>query len=157
VSTEPPAPVSRATLAAYRATVVDVVIDSEWVDEATARRRIGGDLFVVTAWNPGDERPPAAENRRRNAELFDLIAERGWKCWAAVGSSGEADDRASGPLWFEEGFVVAGMTVQDALELGRAFRQVAIFQLCADHRRMWFCFEDQERGGRGKNPEVRAT
>ncbi len=157
MSTDPPAAVREATLAAYRAAVVDVVIDAEWLDGSAARRRVGEDLFVLTAWNPGDERPTGAENRRRNVELFDWIVERGWPCWAAVGSSGPGHDTSSGSAWFEEGFAVAGATLTEALELGRAFRQVAIFQLCADERLMWFCFDPQERGGRGKNPEVRAT
>jgi hypothetical protein len=74
----------------------------------------------LTAWDPGDERPGEAENRRRQAALEDDLSARGLTIWHTVGRDGESDHA-------EEGVAVIGMEEEDALAVALDYLQAAIF------------------------------
>jgi len=76
-------------------------------------------VHVLTAWDPGLERPSAAENRRRQAELEAVLRPLAGGIWAAVGV-----DPVSGHR--EEGVAVLGVSEADALALGARYGQDAI-------------------------------
>lgn len=110
---------------AFRSTIVTIevngrrlVIDPEhppyelpWTDTA----------YVITAWNPGKPLP-AEENRRRNVELRHELDERGYVVFDAVGRS--RDSR-----WEEWGYAIVGVDRVEAVEIGRRYGQLAIFEL----------------------------
>lgn len=82
--------------------------------------RTASPVHVLTAWDPGLERPRAAENRRRQVELEALLGALAGRIWAAMGV-----DPVSGHR--EEGVAVRGVSEADVLALGARFGQDAIF------------------------------
>lgn len=78
------------------------------------------DPFVlVTAYNPGHERPPAEANAAHNAELRQVIEARGWRWVPAEGRSADGTHR-------EPSFAVFGIAREEGIDLGRRFGQAAI-------------------------------
>jgi hypothetical protein len=77
-------------------------------------------LAVVTAYNPGAERPSEAENRAANADLADYLQANGWRWLPALGCS---QDRSH----CEPSFGVLGLKEQEAVELGQWSRQDCVF------------------------------
>jgi hypothetical protein len=77
-------------------------------------------VHVLTAWDPGEERPPLHVNRARQASLEVDLRAMGADLWPAVGV-----DPVSGHR--EEGVAAAGLEEADALALGRRCRQDAVF------------------------------
>ncbi len=142
VTEEQAPPFTQETIDAYLGTPVDVVIDGDWVPIQQAVARIGEPLHVLTAWNPGDERPGAAANREANRRLAAAIDEAGGRRWGATGVA--PDDS-----WFEQGFAVTGLDRETAVRLAREARQVAIFEATGDTMWLVFCFGDHEPIGRG--------
>jgi hypothetical protein len=64
-----PYPASTPAIAfLYLATIVTVEEDGIW-KPAHEVARTRGTLHIITAWNPGDERPTREENDRANAAL----------------------------------------------------------------------------------------
>ena len=75
---------------------------------------------LLTAWDPGDERPGDELNRRRQAVLKAELRPLASALWDTVGI-----DPLSGHR--EEGVAACGVTEDDALAIGRHYRQDAIF------------------------------
>ena len=93
-------------------------------------------MHVLTAWNPGSVHRPDEMNRRANDALARVLHRRGVAPTPVVGTS--PDGR-----WSEESLLVGGMRREHAVDLGRRFGQLAIFELtptellvvrCADAR-----------------------
>ncbi len=77
-------------------------------------------VFVLTAWDPGDERPGVEVNRRRQAALEADVGPLAGAMWPAVGvdpHTGHGD----------EGVAVIGISEAEVLELGARYRQDAVF------------------------------
>ena len=72
----------------------------------------------VTAWNPGSELVPRAENEKRQAELRMQL--RHYRVFDAIGKAQTGDWPA------EPSFLVLGISRPSALAIGRAFGQLAI-------------------------------
>lgn len=87
------------------------VDDLPWPDPAHA----------VTGWNPGETRPDA-ENAAANERLAAELAAAGVEHHPAVGSS--VDDG-----WEEPGFVLVGLSRAEAIEWGRRYGQLAIYEI----------------------------
>jgi hypothetical protein len=94
-------------------------------------------LYIITAWDPGDDRPGDEVNRRRQAALEEDLRQLDVTTWPAIGSDPETGHR-------EEGVVVSGLSEPQAFELGRRYDQDAIFNWtpadwvilsCGDDRR----------------------
>jgi hypothetical protein len=115
--------------ASYARTVVEIVRpDLANVSVRAARAGFVGvwpwpfvsPVHILTAWDPGDERPAAEVNRERQAALEQDLSTLGNGLWTAVGVDSVTGHR-------EEGVAVSGVSEADALKLGAQYDQVAIF------------------------------
>lgn len=79
-------------------------------------------LFVITGCNPGSRELTKDENRRRTEELADELRRCGFEHWECRGV-------ASDGRWAEDGFAVAGIERDQAIELGARFGQFAVFEV----------------------------
>jgi hypothetical protein len=92
--------------------------------------------FVMTAWDPGEERPGVVENRRRQASLEEDVCHLTEAMWRAVGVDPETGRR-------EEGVLVGGLREADALALGARYRQDAVFRWTPDEWAIVACNGDR--------------
>ena len=122
----------------YLVTVVTVHDEGAWHPAYEVAARLGT-LHVITAWNPGDERPSREENDRGNRALRDDLEARGLAPLSALGS-----DPSSPHV--EESWAVTGLDDRTARELGAKYRQVAVFRITADTQTVLGCDEEWELG-----------
>jgi hypothetical protein len=122
----------------YLATIVTIDDHGLWrpAHEVTAKL---GTLHVLTAWNPGDERPEREVNDSANEALRADLAQRGLAPMRALGKDPNSDHA-------EESWSVAGFTDHDARELGAKYRQVAVFRITATRQTVLGCFAEWEVG-----------
>ncbi|GLZ45841.1 hypothetical protein Acsp06_20260 [Actinomycetospora sp. NBRC 106375] len=78
-------------------------------------------VHVVTAHNPGAERPGARENAVRQARLEAALDERGLRHRRTIAGAGDGSHA-------EEGALVVGLDDDDARALGAAWGQDAVFR-----------------------------
>lgn len=109
----------------YDDTLVTVWDGDAWVDPAPLCRARGVGAVILTAWNPGWERPDRATNDTNNRRLEAQLADSGADFWPAVGSS-RYDDHS------EPGFIVWGMAAEEGCALARRFGQFGIYLYDAD-------------------------
>ena len=86
-------------------------------------------MFVITAHNPLGIQRSADDNNKANQELATEIVRCGGRYCAAVGESRDGD-------YGEPGFVVWNLSLDDAIYLGRRFRQEAIFMASENEFRL---------------------
>jgi len=89
-------------------------------------------VHVITAWNPYNIIRSPEENDRANTELAIALARRGARFASARGSANDG-------LHFEDSFITWNLTRDEAIELGREFRQEAVFELTPDEFRLVHC------------------
>lgn len=89
-------------------------------------------LHVLTAWNPLCVPLSLAENRTRQGRLIKQIARRGLRYWGAIG----AEPESSGATMIEESLLVADLTREEAVTLGREHHQHAVFELVGSRLRV---------------------
>lgn len=77
---------------------------------------------VITAWNPGDDRPTLQQNDEQSQRLSDDIRALGFEPIEALGSDPNSDHS-------ERSWAVVGMKDEQAVELGFKYGQVAIFRI----------------------------
>jgi hypothetical protein len=132
----PPTPPDIAAL--YLATIVTIHDEGSWhpAHQVAARR---GTLHVITAWNPGDERPSREENDRANRALRAELEARGLAPLPALGSDPNSPHA-------EESWAVMGLDDGAARELGAKYRQVAVFRITAERQTVLGCFAYWELG-----------
>jgi hypothetical protein len=118
----------------YLKTNVSIKDGSGWVDAFTFCGKYGLSIHVITAWNPGETRFDEHTNEARNKELLDQLRELDCTVFEAVGRDPDSD-------YFEKSWAVCGLTDDVAIEIGRAFEQVAVFQIDALHQRVLNCFD----------------
>lgn len=106
-------------------------------------RNLPPSFHVLTAWNPDSRRLSDAVNRRRNARLVAGLTSEGRSLRSIRGRA----PLAFGSDWFEESYVVEGLSRADAVRWGRAFGQVAVFEIEGDLRRVVGC--ETGRAARG--------
>ena len=82
-------------------------------------------LFLLTAWDPGDERPGLHENRRRQASLEEEVCRLTDARWDAVGVDPETGRR-------EEGVAAGRLSEAEATALGVRYGQAAVFRWTPD-------------------------
>ena len=68
---------------------------------------------ILTAWDPGEDRPGLEVNRRLGAELEAALRPRARRLLEAVGVDPDSEHR-------EEGVAALGLSVDEAVALGRA-------------------------------------
>ena len=113
-----------------------VVVEQMVVEQMVAGQVVAADrgvVHVITAWNPGDERPTADENDQRNVLLHADLVARGFDPLPALGS-----DPAS--THAEASWAVVGMSDADACALGAKYGQVAVFRITAERQTVLGCF-----------------
>ena len=101
--------------------------EASWVPAA------GEAIFVITAHNPGDERLGTEGNAVNHARLVADIDARHLTAWRATGGAEDLEGHQ------EESLAVHGLSESDAIELGRAYGQDAIFEWTAAGRRLIWC------------------
>ncbi len=115
--------------AGYARTVVEIArpLEGDLVVRAAPPGEVGvwpwsepGPVLVLTAWDPGEERPGDAINRERQRALDAELHPLATGMWRAVGT-----DPSSGRR--EEGVAVCGITVEAGIALGARYRQDALF------------------------------
>lgn len=99
---------------------------------------VGCRLAVLTASNPGHERPAAAANRAANRRLFEHLRGQRHPVFRALGSSPDGAHQ-------EPSFAVLDLSEDEARAIGRAFRQAAVLYWDGRSARLLWC-EDQEAG-----------
>ncbi len=121
VSTNPGT--TRAELfAAYESTLVQAFQPGgTWVDPRSACFERGHGGYVMTAWNPGFDRPTATENAAANLRMHTELEIAGYEVWPCDGASPDG-------TFAEPGFLVWGMPRAEALEVARRYRQFAIYE-----------------------------
>ncbi len=119
-------------------TAITVQIDGEWVTSLDAGSRLGGRLHVITAWNPGDDRPTREENEKANSELLNRLSAMGLHPVRALGADPDSDHA-------EESWAVVGLSDDQVRVLGAEFGQIAVFRLAAGVLTVLACFETWKR------------
>ena len=121
--------------ALYVKTEVLIDVDGEFVPIQRSQLLSTGPVHVITAWNPGDQRPTDQANRAANQELFEQLVTHGLKPVRAVGQDFDSSHA-------EESWAVAGTTDDLARELGAQFGQVAVFRITTGSQTVLACEED---------------
>jgi hypothetical protein len=136
--------------AAYAGTIVQIVRPAEG-DFVTVRGAAPGSrrgeirswpwpsaepVCILTAWDPGAERPGVEVNRRRGAELEAAARLRADRVLHTVGVDPSSTHR-------EEGVATLGLSVDDAVALGTQYRQEAIFVWSPDAWSVVSCRDDR--------------
>lgn len=118
-----------ALFEAYQAAIVSTLDPVHgWVDPALACLERDQPAVVLTAWNPGLERPSLEVNRQRNERLHALLQSTGCQIWRADGF-----DPGTGAT--EEGFLAWGLDPSAGRALARQFWQLAIYAYDRDGMR----------------------
>ena len=120
--------------ALYLKTEVLIDEDGELVPVQRSRLLASGPVHVITAWNPGDQRPTDQANRAANQELFEQLVTRGLEPVRAVGQDPDS-------VHAEESWAVSGTTDDIVRELGAQFGQVAVFRITTGHQTVLACQE----------------
>jgi len=92
-------------------------------------------IHVITAWNPGTERPMQEKNDKANERLHQDLVDRGLSPCRAVGKDPNSD-------YFEESWAVIGLSDQEARDIGASFEQVAVFRVSDGEQTVIACTED---------------
>jgi len=128
---------------AYEATLFTVQLPSGSVLFGVGQAPLGDirslgtrPLTVITAYNPGSERPDEAQNRAANERLRQTLIARGTQYHDAVGQS--ADRSHSEPS-----FAVPDLTEQQAHELGLEFDQACVFYWTGKLGKLLWCTEGE--------------
>ena len=116
----------------YLATGVTVSVGEILLPAPEAVAQIGSPLHVITAWNPGIERPTDAMNQEANARLREDLRVLSDNVFPAIGKDPSSDHA-------ENSWAIAGISDETAMALGARYRQVAIFRLDAEHQTVLSC------------------
>jgi len=91
-----------------------------------------GPLAIITAWNPGADRPCERDNSKANERLHALLCKRGWRFHPACGYATDGSH-------VEPSFAVLDIDADAALGLARQFGQVAILFWDGVSARLLWC------------------
>lgn len=97
-------------------------------------------VHLLTAWDPGTERPGEAVNRARQEELESDLRNRGLDFCPTIG-------RVPGSAHFEEGVAVSGLSVVDATGFGIRYGQDAIIEWTPAALTTVSCVDDRRHDG----------
>lgn len=79
-------------------------------------------IYVITAWNPRSQRLDEEDNKERNRQLAGVFETRNIPKFHA---RGYAIDES----WYEDGFAVSEISIEEIRILGAHFEQNAIFEV----------------------------
>jgi hypothetical protein len=121
----------------YLPTVVTICIDGVWMSGFDFCASRGVQIHVITAWNPGDERPNSEINGAQNEKLRVDISTLGFDALEALGSDPNSTHS-------EKSWAVIGFTDEVAIELGKRYGQVAIFRITEFQQSVLGCLSEWE-------------
>jgi len=124
----------------YLATLVTVELAGRWLDARTAAEQVGA-FHVITAWNPGNERPSDDANAAANAALRADLEGLGCSPIAALGKDPNSDHA-------EHSWAVCGLDDRAACGLGARYGQWAVFRITAQEQTVLGCFGAWSRSRR---------
>jgi len=116
----------------YLPTLVTVCVDGIWMSGFDFCASRGVQIHVITAWNPGDERPSSEVNDTQNNQLLADIAAMGLEALEALGSDPNSTHA-------EKSWAVIGLTDKAAIELGKKYGQVAVFRITESQQSVLGC------------------
>jgi hypothetical protein len=115
---------------------VVLIDDGDGLVSAADSRLVAAEtVFVITAWNPGEQRPSREENETANEQLRRALVGRGLEPCRAVGQD------PSSPH-YEESWAVTGLDDEASRDLGAAFGQTAVFRLRSGVQAVLACSAD---------------
>lgn len=107
---------------AVGAAAIDIRIGAEVPALDRLLRFTGCDCWAfITAENPLSQPLSQGENRQRQRELESLLIARGLTYFPGKGCGRDQQDD-----WCESSFLVCGIMLDEALQIGRQFRQCAV-------------------------------
>ena len=121
----------------YLPTLVTVCVDGIWMSGFDFCASRGVQIHVITAWNPGDERPSSEVNDTQNNQLLADISAMGIEALEALGSD-------SNSTHAEKSWAVIGLTDKAAIELGKKYGQVAVFLITESQQSVLGCLSEWE-------------
>ena len=121
----------------YLPTLVTVCVDGIWMSGFDFCASRGVQIHVITAWNPGDERPSSEVNDTQNNQLLADISAMGFEALEALGSD-------SNSTHAEKSWAVIGLTDKAAIELGKKYGQVAVFRITESQQSVLGCLSEWE-------------
>ena len=92
-------------------------------------------LYVITGWNPGDQRVSKRVNLEKNNQIENILLREGFRFERGIGKDPDSD-------YFEESFFIYEISQERAIELGREFEQVARFRVAHGSQMVIGCFEE---------------
>lgn len=119
----------------YLKTLVSIEEFGSLVPTAESSMARDSVVHVVTAWNPGEDRPTRDENNAANERLKVKLVEKGLLPVRAVGADPDSEH-------FEESWAVIGLDDDEARMIGAAFGQVAVFRIANGIQTVLACRED---------------
>lgn len=124
----------------YRTAIVEVEpIPGQWVTlngpTAASEWLLPSPVFVITGWNPGGVVLSDGEHELANRRIATRIIDLGGRFLHGHGRSPSGDHA-------EPSLVAWGVTLEQALELGTAEQQDAIFELTGDEVILHSCIDD---------------
>jgi hypothetical protein len=119
----------------YLATNVTINHNGVWTTAFDYCVQHDAELHVITAWNPGDERPSQETNDTQNDLLRADMLALGVQPLEALGSDLSSEHS-------EKSWAAVGMTDGQAIELGKKYEQVAIFRINGSRQTVLGCFEE---------------
>jgi phosphopantetheinyl transferase len=126
-------PVREDLLGIYESSQVEMrpIGSQVWQEGAASVRERALSGVVITAWNPGPERPGITENNQANELLLARLGNYCNDIWEADGFSPDRSHR-------EPGFMAWGMSPEIGLQIAREFGQLAIFYFQASGNRIMY-------------------
>jgi len=121
----------------YLPTFVTVCVDGIWMSGFDFCASRGVQIHVITAWNPGDERPSSEVNDTQNNQLLADISAMGLEVLEALGSDPNSTHA-------EKSWAVIGLTDKIAIELGKKYGQVAVFRITHTQQSVLGCLSEWE-------------
>ncbi len=124
----------------YLATRVTVEIDGQWIDAPIAGSWLGT-FHVITAWNPGYERPGDDANAAANVRLHADLKALGCSPIPALGADQNSNHA-------ERSWAVCGLDDAAVCALGARYGQWAVFRITAQEQTVLGCFGPWSRSRR---------
>ena len=121
----------------YLPTLVTVCVDGIWMSGFDFCASRGVQIHLITAWNPGDERPSSEVNDTQNNQLLADISAMGIEALEALGSDPNSTHA-------EKSWAVIGLTDKAAIELGKKYGQVAVFRITESQQSVLGCLSEWE-------------
>jgi hypothetical protein len=125
-------------------TLVTVSVDGCWMSGFEFAATRGAIVHVITAWNPGDERPAPVINESNNELLRTDIGALGVDVFEALGSDPSSSHA-------EKSWAVVGLSDAVAIELGKKYGQVAVFRITPATQSVLGCFSEWEVSRRAED------